>query len=898
MTQAFVGREDEIAALSARFGQAAEGLPRVLVVEGEGGIGKTTLVERFLALHPEARVLRASGDESERGVGFAVVDQLFRSAGVDSAAVLGAGEHLTVGLELLELLGASEHPTVVVIDDAHLADADSLRALLFCARRLAESATLQVLVVRGSALEVLPEGWLKLADEAVLRPRPLTVEDARALGGELGVPLTANAAARLVEHTGGNPLHLRAVLRALPATGSWLHDDRSLPVPPRYAQLVDAQLRRCEPDVVALLWAVAVLGVRVPMHAALALTQLDAPLPTIDRAVTTGLLRVAEREDGTWLEFTHPLTRAAVHDAMPQTQRSRLHTDAAALASSPEAVLHHRVEAATGADEALRAELEVAAEHERAHGEWASAIRHLLAARRIAAEEADRERLTLDAIEALMYSGDGGAARRLAEHTTVAESARRDSVWAYLALFAGDLDAAERLLDRAWDRRADDDVRLAATIAQRRAFLASSRLRGGEATEWAQRAMALLPGDTGTALLAAPSLANGLAFEGRVDEARAVLDRWLDDRDAPAPGSGYVLLTLKARMLELQGELTLAREQFARAAEISLAEGLLVVAGIALAGLARIQYLTGAWDAAVVSGERAVGVAIESEDRWVVANAQWAASLVAGGRGDWESVERLQHEVAAEPATFERHTAIQHLFAAQLAAAQDRPADVLARLAPLAALNADIAVFPWHHLHAHALVDLGRLDAAEAFLGEAEAQAAARRVPLVIARLAHARGRLAMAQHAAAAATEAFERARAALESLPMPYERALIDLAFAQFLRREGRRRAASELLLDARERLSALAALPALRRCEQELTVCGLRPAARSARDYARLTPQETAVAQLVVSGMTNREVAKELMLSAKTVEFHLRNVYLKAGVRSRAELRSRARGNELEL
>ena len=100
-------------------------------------------------------------------------------------------------------------------------------------------------------------------------------------------------------------------------------------------------------------------------------------------------------------------------------------------------------------------------------------------------------------------------------------------------MFAGDLETAERLLERAWERRGDD-ARLAATVAQRRAFMASSRLRGAEAIEWAQRAIALVPDDTGTALLAAPSLANGLAFEGRVDEAHAVLDRWLNDRDAPA----------------------------------------------------------------------------------------------------------------------------------------------------------------------------------------------------------------------------------------------------------------------------------------------------------------------------------------------------------------------------
>ena len=206
-------------------------------------------------------------------------------------------------------------------------------------------------------------------------------------------------------------------------------------------------------------------------------------------------------------------------------------------------------------------------------------------------------------------------------------------------------------------------------------------------------------------------------------------------------------------------------------------------------------------------------------------------------------------------------------------------------------------MLPWQHLYAHALVDAGR-SMKPARSSRGRRAAAARRQPLLAARLRHARAKLALARHDSRAATEAFEAARGLVEPLGMPYEQALIELAHAQLLRRDGKRRAASALLLGARGRLTALRALPALRRCEQELTACGLTPAPRSARDYARLTPQETAVTRLVVSGMTNREVAKELMLSTKTVEFHLSNVYLKVGVRSRAELRTRARANELEL
>ncbi|MBE2317672.1 AAA family ATPase [Solirubrobacter sp. CPCC 204708] len=885
-----MSRDDEMAALSEVFEEVLAQSPRALLVEGEAGIGKTTLVERFLARHPDARVLRAAGDESEADVLFAIADQLLRSAAPGEVDVLGADSHLTVGMELLERLGSAE-PTIVVVDDAHLADAGSLRALLFCARRLAESATLLLIVVRGTAEATLPEGWLKLADGAVVSLRPLGVEETRALGAQMGTPLTAAAAAQLSAHTGGNPLHLRAVLRELAGAGGWVDDTRPLPVPRHYAQMVEARFARCDAEVASLLAAAAVLGTRVPLHATSQLASPADPLAAVDRAVATGLIRLADAEDGTWLEFTHPLTRAAVYAALAQSRRSELHLAAARLASGPDAALRHRVAAAAVPDDALREELEAAAQAQLVRGGWAVAVRHLLAASRMTSRAGERERLLLDAIEALMYSGDGGAARRLAERTDIAEGPRRDSVWAYLAMFAGDVATAERLLERAW-RHPGLGPRLASTVAQRRAFLAASRLRGAEAIEWAERATQLAPEDRTTALLAAPSLAIGLGLEGRIDEAHAALDRWLDDH------SGFVLLALKARLLEAQGDTAGAADRFRRSADGALADNLLVIAGLSLAGLARTQYRAGAWDDAVVSAERAVAVATESEDRWVLAHALWSATFVPSARGDHAGAAQLGARVAAEPASFERHTALAHLVAAQLAAARERPAEVLEHLAPVAALGADYTALPWQHLQAHALVDAGRWEAAERFISEASALAQTRRHRLLVVHLHHARARLALVRRHVEAAAEAFEQARAGIEPLAMPYEQALLELEHAQLLRREGRRRAASELLLDARERFAALAALPAVRRCERELTACGLTPTARSVRDHALLTPQETAVTRLVVAGMSNREVAKELMLSTKTVEFHLSNIYLKAGVRSRAELRTRARADELEL
>ena len=319
------------------------------------------------------------------------------------------------------------------------------------------------------------------------------------------MPLTAGAAERLIEHTGGSPLHLRAVLRELPATGSWLYDDRALPVPRPYAHLVDAQLRRCPPDVVALLDAVAVLGVRAPAHAALPLAALADPLPDRrprrEHRPAAGR-RVRRRDVAGVHASAH--ARAAVHEAMPHARRSQLHGargDARALTrrrAAPSRRGAHRRRRGSPASSSTPPP------SSRARGAWVNAIRLLLAARRVTAEPAERERLTLDAIEALLYSGDGGAARRLAEQSSVAPGARSATASGRTSRSSPVTSTPPKQpLQRAWDHRGDD-VRLAATIAQRRAFMASSRLRGATAIEWAQRAIELIPGDTGTALLAAP----------------------------------------------------------------------------------------------------------------------------------------------------------------------------------------------------------------------------------------------------------------------------------------------------------------------------------------------------------------------------------------------------------
>src|SRR4051794_403436 len=569
--------------------------------------------------------------------------------------------------------------------------------------------------------------------------------------------MTAEAAARLCAHAHGNPLHVRAVLGELAGDGSWQREQRPLPVPRSYAELVRGRLERFSPEVVALVEAAAVLGVRAPLATVAGVAGLQDPLAAIDAAVETELVDLRDQ----LVEFTHPLARAAVYEALPKGRRAALNARAAQVVGDEAAALRHRVEAVLVPDHTLFADLEAHARAEMARGAWSSAVSSLSAASRLAPDPAERERFAAEAIEATMYAGDGATARRLVAQTRFADGPRRDSVLAYLAIFDGDLATAQDLLARAWERRGDD--RLAATVAQRSAFLAASRLRGAEAIEWAERAVALAPDDKATARLVAASLALGLSFTGRREQAHAALDRWLDG------GSGFILRTLKGFLLAAEGDLPHARAAFETAAAESLDRGLLVVAALSLSGLTRVEYLVGAWDSAVVSSQRAIDLAVESEDQWVIGQAHWRASHVPAARGDWSAAAVHVRAIDDQAPTFERHIAAKAIAAAGVAAARERPADVLAALQPLETMRDadgvnDPAFIPWQHFKAHALVDLGHREAAEAFVAETLGVAQARANPLLLAQLTHARGKLGLSRRNYAHAAATLQQARALVE--------------------------------------------------------------------------------------------------------------------------------------
>ena len=118
-------------------------------------------------------------------------------------------------------------------------------------------------------------------------------------------------------------------------------------------------------------------------------------------------------------------------------------------------------------------------------------------------------------------------------------------------------------------------------------------------------------------------------------------------------------------------------------------------------------------------------------------------------------------------------------------------------------------------------------------------------------------------------------------------YDEARTHLAYGEWLRRAQRRVDAREHLRRALETFTDLRATPLTERAVAELRASGETARKRDPSTLVKLTPMELKVAQLVSSGLSNKDVAAQIWVSPRTVAFHLRNVFAKAGVTSRGEL-----------
>ncbi|GAA4857464.1 helix-turn-helix transcriptional regulator [Saccharopolyspora rosea] len=873
-----VGRRAELAWLAEVLAVVRGGRSRCAVVAGPAGIGKTAVVEHFLARHGDVHLARATGMRWEQQVPFGVVDQLL---GERCSTPLRAAERLVAAWSTVD------RTAVVVVEDAQWADPDSLRALVSAHRRAGN--VLVLLLVRDDR-RCSAEVRDVVSGLPAVRVAPLAARDVRTLAvRHAGRDLAAPAALRLAEHTGGNPRHVRDLLDELPPE-SWSRWQPVLPAPRAVAEDVARTLADCRPDTRALVESAAVLGASVAVGDAAELSDVDDPVVALDEAVTRGLVDTVPGHGLLTMSFVDPLVRAAVHHALPPLRRDRLHRAAAEAVEDEGARLLHLVAVAPSSDAGLADRLDDYASGQAALGAWSAAAQALVHASRLSPRRPERERRLVRAVDALVGAGDLAQAAAFSPQVeSFPPGPLRDAVLGYLAILRGRPAEAELLLTSAWDAcDPGRDTEVAAMICQRRVLHSLSRWHGPDLVAWGRRAVALAEPDDPSAVESEAIMGLGLAATGRIRQARRTCQEVVAkvSRGAQSQrvqlGKGWLDLALDdPRTARRELEIAVPTEYRMGSVRISL---------WAQAWLARTEFALGAWDDAVRTVEHASVVVDQTGLELVRPLVHWTGAQIHALRGDVETAEAHLRQISASEQHYEVMLIPACLARAQCAEARSDYDGVLRALEPLVRLWPRQGVdepgfWPWPDVYANALVMTDRAAEADVFLRPHEEVAADRDHRSSLARLGYARGRVHAALGDLDAARAAFDGALDRLKSLPLPYERARVHFAYGQTLRRAGKRREADVVVRRARDGYAALGATTYVERCDRELKAGGLHP--RRGVDVAELTPQEQSVARLVARGMTNKQVAVELFLSVKTVQFHLTRIYAKLGIHSRGEL-----------
>jgi DNA-binding NarL/FixJ family response regulator len=932
-----VGRAAEREAIAGAL-EAFRARPGAVVfLEGEPGIGKSRLLAHLATTADGCTVLGARASEFERDLPYALwteaLDRHVAQLGERRVSRLGLADPEALAAVLPALGGGPRHapspdrhrvhralrdlltrladsaPVVVCLDDVHWADPASVDALAALVHRPPHAPVLLAYAAREGQAPAALVGALAGAlreDRAVaLAPAPLSEGEAAELVGE--------AAAAIYAQAGGNPFYLEQLARAAPSAGpGGLAADE---VPPAVAAALAAELAALSPEARALLDAAAVAGDPFDADLAVQIATLAEPaaLDALDELLQCALVRPtgAPRR----FAFRHPVIRHAVYEAIPGGRRLGAHARAAeALERRGAGAVqraHHVEHAARPGDEAAVALLAGAAEQLHAPAP-ATAARFYAAALRLAPEaSADRTRLHSRLADALAAAGDPAAARdTLLEALETAAPSDRLALTVSLAnqewWVGGYEDARSRLhvaLGELPAQPSPDRIRLRLALALTALLACELGEAAGHASDARGDAQAIGDPVFEVAALAAGALASASAGDGEpIDEAASALDRLTEAQLA----SRVPALWMLGRARRALGQFERAMGDLERGAAIAARTGrervLLFLTVESVASLVELGRLA---DAAAAADEGVELARLAGSPRTLLA-AQCALSRARLVVGDVDGALHHARQAAELAVGADFHAAGQpgwSLGAALVAAGSaDRGVEAmlegfdgedLARVLPAdrPAAAADLV---------EARLAAGDLAGAQRTLAVAEAAGARGNSAWAAAVVGSARaavllatGRAEQAAVAAAAAREAAsEPAPLAAASAAAPPATAPLAAARAQLLEGRalaaaGRRREAVAALTAAEAALDRFGARRWRDEAVRELRQLGHRVVRARGGDAGPLTAREREIADLVAAGRTNREIAAQLVLSTRTIEAHLRNIFAKLGVRSRVEL-----------
>lgn len=866
----FVGRAGDLDELIRRVAATATSGLEILAVTGEAGIGKTALLRRLCDEIPGARWATALPWESGRD-GAVVAQLLQRPAPGDPVDAAGL---------IADSVGA-EQPTLLVVDDAVHTDQVSWQAF---STLVHHHRALPVLV--AAVFDAYPEAFGDvIAGE--FRVTGLDRTEVAAVAAARGRILHPSMVDRLTRHTGGNPRHIRALLDEVPPP-TWTQFDARLPAPRAVREQVAARLADAGPDGSALAVALAILGEHATLTDAARLAGLDEPLAAVEAADRAGLLTGA---DPFAPAIRDAMTAAAVIDARGPRATAAAHRRAAEIVEDPVAKTRHLAAATAVRDPGLADEVDGLARACGAGGAWQQAAVLFRDASRLTDDPLLRDERLTRSVDALVAAGDCvGAASLVPAVENLRETPLRNATLAYLAILRGRATEAELRLARAWDIvNVERDRGTAAFIAQRHVLHALVHCQGDELVGWADRALELADPDSPAGIEAAAIRGLGLLAAGHPKRASAAYDelharvRHGAQAQRVVMGRGWVQL--------MRDDVDAARASLESACAAAALGGSVRITLWSYAWLARTQFAMGEWDSALHSVERGRALAASSGIVLITPLLEWTAGQISALRGDWDTADEAARAASDGPSEYAMMRIPTLLLRAQIAEARADYAAVRRTLEPLQRISAGTSLqepgyWPWVDTLGNALVLDGDLTAADALLRPHEQRAKARGHRSAQARLGAVRGRLLGASGDIASASGAFEHSLSLLDGLPLRYDTARVNFTYGQTLRRAGKRREADAAIGAARELYAGLGAQTYVARCDRELKAGGYNQS-RENRDGVDLTPQEEAVTTLVAKGLSNREVAAELYVSPKTVQYHLTRIYAKLGVRSRAEL-----------
>jgi DNA-binding CsgD family transcriptional regulator len=899
----FIGREAELGRVADVVDKVRGGQPWLVTIEGESGIGKTALARQVLASSLDAAVLLARGDPSETDLQFGIVQQLM--LGVDRAilaqhpllteAVAGSSP-FAVGAELLALVGAqlATGPMVMIIDDVQWADGPSIEAISFMLRRFSVDPILVMVVIRGDREqldETTARMLLSLNERVHIRLSGLSLDDLPGLAAAVGAtPLDPGSARRLFERTHGHTLYLRTILSDPESVGRLESEDGALPRP--LAAAIGDQLTNLSVDTRSALEMLAVLNSRIPLALLGDAAGVASASAAIEPAVGAGLVDWWPQEPTCPVTIRHALQRDSIYARMSPRRRRELHARAVSLVDDREAWAH-RVASLDRPDERLARRLERSANREAGRGHLATAATHLLWASDISPARADRERRMLDAALHLMLVSEARGLELRAAAQAAARSPLRSSVLGTMAFSSGRLGEAElRFSEALSEARADPENRLLAAVIANRLAGTYTLLGDGEKVmtfaRWALDTGCLGPAvasQTRTLVAVGASQVSGplaaMAELSFLDADPARVDPIHVDGLSFRGVFRFVSGDLQPAIADLTASLKMVRE----GAAITL--GLRAYCYLALA-----QYFAGAWDDALLTSEQALSASAIHTRHFELPLLHLAACCVPAGRGLTEEAARRARlaEQAAASLDYGQealYAGMARALVCQAAGDYRGVADALDHWLDDKALDGRSRVYEviWRPILIEGLIGAGRYEDAAGALDSFQLRAGS--VTYLQPALAWLNGWLAEQQKQPEKAHELYQFGEDT-SSTDSPLYHARLLLAHGRLLRRTGQRRLAIDRLRRAHDLFQTLQAGPFMSQAEEEMAQCGLRPGTAARRSVLELTNRESEVAHLVEQRLTNGEIAAELFITPKAVEYHLGNIYSKFGIKGRQQLR----------